>query len=75
MFKLYVKWMHVHTHVSVCMHVREGGTEEGGERGETDMETERTHTKDDLGVQDTGSPRWLTMSCGHHCEQETTTHG
>lgn len=42
MFKLYVKWMHVHTHVSVCMHVREGGTEEGGERGDTEMETEHT---------------------------------
>lgn len=44
MFKLCVKWMHVHIHVSVCTHVKEGGTEEEGERGEKEMETDRENT-------------------------------
>ena len=44
MIKLCVKWMHVNTHVSVCMHVREGGTEEGGERRDRDGDRDREST-------------------------------
>lgn len=66
MIKLCVKWMHVHTHVSVCMHVREEQRKRG-ERRDTDGDRDRESThRDDLGVQDTGSPRWLTLSCGQH---------